>query len=275
MNIRIGNDVKLTLTLRGDAGEPLNILSAQAYISNHSAKEEALRERKRVEQFYTRFPIGKDAIFRGIEDVEPDDHNIHMLGEVPYNCYPRTYYENKKYGFGLYPNWDKKYIPVIEEYALTSYNTPVSFTSQRGVVEVTYPAEAQYITGDYDVVIVARVYDPGYRPDNSKIVTTVFNKQFTLVPNEVLPDLMPPTIVGDIEFEESTQVSMTAEEGTQIRYTTDGTMPVDTSIIYSSPITIYDTTTIKAIAIKESQTSALASKTFTKVEPEPEPEVEE
>lgn len=187
MDIKIGNDVKLTLTLTGDNGQALNIMSAQAYIMNHSAKEQALNEKRRIDQFITRFPIGRDAINPRLNGIEPDSHNIHMLGEVPYNCYPRMHYDNKPCGFGVYPKWDKKYIPVIEEYALTSYHAPISFTEQRGVVEVLYPAEAQYMTGDYDVVIVAKAYDPGYRPDNTKTVTIAFTNKFTLIPNNDTP----------------------------------------------------------------------------------------
>lgn len=187
MDIKIGNDVKLTLTLTGEDGQALNIMSAQAYIMNHSAKEEALNEKRRIDQFITRFPIGRDAIDPRLNGIEPDSHNIHMLGEVPYNCYPRMHYDNKHCGFGVYPKWDKKYIPVIEEYALTSYHAPISFTEERGVIEVMYPAEVQYMTGDYDVVIVAKVYQPGYRPDNTKTVTIAFTNKFTLIPNNDTP----------------------------------------------------------------------------------------
>lgn len=191
MDIKIGNDVKLNLAVVDEAGQPLNIMSAQAYIMNHSAKEEAINEQRRIDQFISRFPIGRDAIDPKLNGIEPDTHNIHMLGEVPYNCYPRMHYNNKPCGFGVYPKWDKKYIPVIEEYALTSYHAPIMFTDQLGVVSVVYPAEAQYMTGDYDVAIVARVYQSGYRPDNTRTVTIVYTKQFTLIPNESQPSPSP------------------------------------------------------------------------------------
>ena len=43
------------------------------------------------------------------------------------------------------------------------------------------------MTGDYDVVIVAKAYDPGYRPDNTKTVTIAFTNKFTLISNNDTP----------------------------------------------------------------------------------------
>lgn len=116
--------------------------------------------------------------------MQPDDHNIHMLGEVPYNCYPRPHFVDKFQGFGVYPRWDKKYIPAIEQYGLTSYQAEVRFTDQRGVIEVLFPAEAQLFTGDYDIVVVAKIYQSGYKLDNTKTITVDFSNYFTLTPGD-------------------------------------------------------------------------------------------
>lgn len=182
MKIRIGTDVKLTLSLNGNSSESLNIVSAKAYIINKSAKEQALNDLRRINQFITRFPVGRDMINPMYNGIEPDENNIHMLGEVPYHCYPKEHLEHKYGGFGVYPYWDKKFVPVIEEYGLTSYHAEVRFTEHPGVVEVFYPAEAQYFTGDYDVIIVAKVYQPGYKHDGTKTITVNFTNAFTLVP---------------------------------------------------------------------------------------------
>ena len=73
-----------------------------------------------------------------------------------------------------------------------------------------------------------------------------------------------PTISGSTPFTESTQVTIKAATGATIHYTTDGNTPTSSSPVYSAAITLTDTTTVKAIAIKNGVTSTAASKTFTK-----------
>ena len=73
-----------------------------------------------------------------------------------------------------------------------------------------------------------------------------------------------PTFAGETQFTESTQVTMSAESGAQIRYTTDGSTPSASSTLYSAPITLTDTTTVKAIAIKDGVSSSVTSRTYTK-----------
>ena len=73
-----------------------------------------------------------------------------------------------------------------------------------------------------------------------------------------------PTISGTTPFEETTQVTMSAESGAEIRYTTDGSTPTTSSTLYSSALTLSATTTVKAIAVKNGTFSSVASQTFTK-----------
>ena len=76
--------------------------------------------------------------------------------------------------------------------------------------------------------------------------------------------VMAPQISGTTPFAETTSVSIQAEQGAEIRYTTDGSTPTAESTLYSAPITLSDTSTVKAVAIMGGQTSEVASKTFTK-----------
>ena len=73
-----------------------------------------------------------------------------------------------------------------------------------------------------------------------------------------------PQISGTTPFAETTSVSIQAEQGAEIRYTTDGSTPTAESTLYSAPITLSDTSTVKAVAIMGGQSSEVASKTFTK-----------
>ena len=76
--------------------------------------------------------------------------------------------------------------------------------------------------------------------------------------------LASPTISGNTSFTESTQVSLSGPDGAEIHYTTDGTVPTVESALYSEAFTLSATTTVKAIAIKDGQSSEVASRVFTK-----------
>ena len=59
-------------------------------------------------------------------------------------------------------------------------------------------------------------------------------------------------------------MTITGPEGAEIRYTTNGTVPTAESNLYSEAITLNDTATVKAIAIKNGISSDTATKVFTK-----------
>ena len=73
-----------------------------------------------------------------------------------------------------------------------------------------------------------------------------------------------PVIDGATPFDESTEVTITGPEDAEIRYTTDGTAPNAPSTLYDTAITLTDTATVKAIAIKNGVSSEAATKVFTK-----------
>ena len=73
-----------------------------------------------------------------------------------------------------------------------------------------------------------------------------------------------PTISGQTSFTTSTQVTISGPDGAEIRYTEDGSDPTAESSLYSEALTLTDTTTVKAIAIKNGVSSEVASKQFTK-----------
>lgn len=95
---------------------------------------------------------------------------------------------------------------------------------------------------------------------SSSVTTKTFTKQ---TPGPT-PSVAAPTLNGTTPFTESTSVSMSAESGAQIRYTTDGSTPTTSSSVYSSPITLTVTTTVKAIAIKEGVSSTVTTQQFVK-----------
>lgn len=75
-----------------------------------------------------------------------------------------------------------------------------------------------------------------------------------------------PVISGNQNFTGSTEVTITAEEGATIFYTTDGTAPTSWDPAYTAPFTITETTTVKAVARVNDIYSDVAEMTFTKEE---------
>ena len=73
-----------------------------------------------------------------------------------------------------------------------------------------------------------------------------------------------PTISGTTPFEETTSVTLSGPAGAEIRYTVDGSTPTTSSSLYSEALTLNETTTVKAIAIKDGVSSEVTTRTFTK-----------
>ena len=84
------------------------------------------------------------------------------------------------------------------------------------------------------------------------------------------PALKAPVISPesrDFTAGETVEVTITAAEGAEIRYTVDGTEPTAESALYEGPITVKETTTVKAIAVLDGRTSAAAEAVYTAVAP--------
>ena len=73
-----------------------------------------------------------------------------------------------------------------------------------------------------------------------------------------------PTIGGSTPFTDSTSVTLSGPEGAEIHYTTDGSTPTAESTLYSEAFTLTDSATVKAIAIKNGESSEVATKSFNK-----------
>ena len=123
---------------------------------------------------------------------------------------------------------------------------------------VQFPSEDQLQTG-WTVTVKGKV--------------TPFNTSLEMAQSNYLTSIekpagAAPAISGDETFLESTTVTITAnQEGATVYYTTDGTTPTDKSTKYTEPITLTETTTVKAIAYLNGTASEVAEKTFTKTEP--------
>ncbi len=112
------------------------------------------------------------------------------------------------------------------------------------------------INGDYEYI--------GLRSnDGAMYLTSVSITWDASAGVTVVPDA--PALPASANFENEFEVAITAEDGAAIYYTTDGTEPTTASTVYSAPFTISETTTIKAIAVKDDVVSTVAEATYTKV----------
>ena len=84
-------------------------------------------------------------------------------------------------------------------------------------------------------------------------------------PIAVAPTFTPAS--GNFITAQTVSISSTTE-GASIHYTTDGTEPTENSLVYSQPITVSSTTTVKAMTVATGyQNSPVAEATYTIVEP--------
>lgn len=79
------------------------------------------------------------------------------------------------------------------------------------------------------------------------------------------PTVAAPVINGTTPFAENTSATIScATAGASIYYTVDGSTPTSASTAYSGAIALSDTTTVKAIAVKDGVSSSVTTKVFTK-----------
>ena len=142
------------------------------------------------------------------------------------------------------------------------------------IVTCTANGTTKYGPGCYTVDTGDNTYETSgktgtWTGNASSIVFTASTNQVRMTKVEVTIDdntsLSAPTISGNTPFESSTTVTLTAEDGASIYYTTDDSDPTTASTQYSTPFTLNESATVKAIAVKDGKTSSIASKEFTKV----------
>ena len=194
-NIRIGNDIKLLLKLLGSTEKRLNIHSIKAFIINTTAQAEAIQKAKNESKFISRFPVEPY-----VNDYCSTAYNTNLSGFPTYHALPKDHVYGSYAGIGVRPQWQDKY-KLVPEHNFTEFLAPVKMTSSSDVVEIFFPAEAQLFTGEYKIVVVAQLYEPGYSANNLRTVTMDYENIFKLVSSssEEGEDSKVTIIVGDID----------------------------------------------------------------------------
>lgn len=209
--VNIGSDIKLTVHLNTKYLAPLNIHSVQAYLVNTTIKSElekqiriakseysnALADKADNIQFISRFP--KEPHFKGYISSHYD---ICQCGYPHYHscpCHHRPVYP----GFGVHPHtfdgfrnhlWAHYDLcPLIDKIKLAeeqydkskeflSYQALVEETANANTILVYFPGEKQLDLGVYKLILVAKVYQPGYSKFTKlKTIVVDYDNAFELV----------------------------------------------------------------------------------------------
>ena len=147
---------------------------------------------------------------------------------------------------------------------LTVYGATSAYVGSETATSGTKLGELTYTAGDaYAYIDIDDDYD------YIQIVASgaIYMSQINITWVSSAATVAKPTISGDENFLTSTTVTITHADADHIYYTTDGSTPTTGSSEYSAPFTVDadGTTTVKAIAVKGSDESAAAEKTFTKI----------
>lgn len=80
--------------------------------------------------------------------------------------------------------------------------------------------------------------------------------------SNAIPPKMPEFSHEKGNYSDAFELILLAEVGADIYYTTDGTIPTESSALYTEAIAITTTTTIKAMAVREGESSAIATAVY-------------
>ena len=138
--------------------------------------------------------------------------------------------------------------------AFTGSETSTS-TTKIGTIKYTTGAAEAYVdlTGDYKYILMTG--SGAIYMDEIQVTWVVAEGTVTT-----------PTISGADEFIESTEVTISAEDGLKVYYTLDGTDLTNASTEYTAPFELTATTTVKAVAYDGEKASDIVSKTFKKLQ---------
>lgn len=154
-------------------------------------------------------------------------------------------------------------VPLVMEIESINSLTVAQIEEIKKYIELDTMLCVQFKDANGEVFIPV-AYTPEVIGDDESVTpatVTVINGGNVVQANIVLG---APVISGETPFESETEVTIVAEEGASIFYTTNGSTPTQESTEYTDKITLSATTTIKAIAVKDTYVSPVASKTFTK-----------
>ena len=164
------------------------------------------------------------------------------------------------------------WIPADNQYQYTTYQGTKYYTFE-GMANDPFPYGSVNAFGK-NTTPAATLYnknsDDSYYLDSS-IENITQNSDGTIsfyfrgISNVALPVISPDA--GRFAKDQTVTVTITAETGAAIYYTTNGDTPTAASTLYTAPFTLNATTTVKAIAVKDDEESGIATATYTFIDP--------
>ena len=163
----------------------------------------------------------------------------------------------------VYVKWSTQATINTNARELYIYGSNAAFTGSEstapstkiGTIKYTTSAAEAYVdlTGDYKYILIT---------GNGAIYMDEIQVTWVSAAGTVVT----PTIHGDAEFVESTEVSISTEDGYKVYYTTNGDEPTNESTEYTAPFTVNNTTTVKAVAYDGATASDVVSTTLKKLQ---------
>ncbi len=145
------------------------------------------------------------------------------------------------------------------QYIIGSNSTGINFNndSWHGSWSTTYVDVTKNVNIEVDKATFALTI--------AATANSLYCDKITITYEEISSDLASPTISGTNPFTGSQDISISCETtGAAIYYTTDGSTPSASSVLYNAPFSISATTTVSAIAIKDGNSSSVSTATFTR-----------
>jgi hypothetical protein len=154
--------------------------------------------------------------------------------------------DNTEWSVVLSTAGESAMVPGYEGFYITNVNTPGRGFALNNLYNYGAYAVSNNNNSGYNFYLDLFVKTEGIEPPTPVVATPTFNPE-----------------AGTYYEEQTVSIACTTEDAT-IHYTLDGSDPTEESPVYNAPLTISETTTIKAIAMKEGyDNSAIAEATYT------------
>lgn len=258
-----------------------------AFVDSSVTDDTALFSRVRIHGADGSRDVIAKVVYDKVLGFDPDSHKAQTIKLKAYVEANDIEFLNGPVEFEKEINCSADYIDTVKisKQPRTDYEYREDLDLSGGELTITYDSGHTEIVPMTDEKVSASGFygANGEFPDNSEVEVTVtytaeegvydpaheggaqFSSTFKARIKELSTLDAPVIDPNGGSFSESCKVSITAQEGATIFYTTDGTDPTADSNKYTAPFTITEDATVKAIAIKENcRDSKIASAKFTK-----------